>query len=683
MKKGNAARQNIENKPLSKKRMWLFRTIAILLPFLVLLLLEIGLRIFHYGYNMDLFVEYPGRKEFLVLNPSASKKYFVNQMLAPSGNREVFKKIKDKNTTRIFVLGESTTIGYPYFHNGSFTRWLQYRLINNFPDRNFEIINLSLTAVNSYTVLDFAQQIINYEPDAVLIYTGHNEYYGALGVASTNNISSNPKLIKLLLQLRKLRITQLFTSIYQKMARSSSGGQKNGNQTLMQRMVKDQQISFESDLYNKGVQQFSENIDGVLKLFNKHHIPVLISNLVSNEDFKPFISESIDSLRFPGFTNEYELGMSFFWDNDFINAKSHLANADKIYRGHALCNFYLGKLAYLNRDFKAAKGYFDIARDLDGLRFRAPAVFNEIISQLCKKYQYAYLVDTRSAFDSCANNHIVGDDLMLEHVHPNLRGYAVMSDVFYRVMEKAGLISENTDAEMSISKLMEYMPITPVDSLAGVYKIAKLKSSWPFNEPVGPNNFSVSTIEERLAHEMEDNQIHWPDAMDSLYNYYMSVKNISGARTVLESIVLEHPEEPSVYDRAGMICGEMNDLPAAAIYFHRSFSFVPSVEKAKYLFVIYFKLDRPEEAMRYLDYSIQNSGMSTNLQPIKYFAGEIIQLKKQFAIDTASENIPVKIAEKYFRMGNKDLAISYLEKALVKNRNNKEALVLLSEIKTN
>jgi Tfp pilus assembly protein PilF len=39
--------------------------------------------------------------------------------MAPTGNSEPFKKIKDENTCRIFVLGESTTIGYPYFHNGS------------------------------------------------------------------------------------------------------------------------------------------------------------------------------------------------------------------------------------------------------------------------------------------------------------------------------------------------------------------------------------------------------------------------------------------------------------------------------------------------------------------------------------------------------------------------------------
>ena len=172
--------------------MLLFKTVAVLLPFLILFLLEMGLRIFHYGYDLSLFREYPGDNRFMVLNPDASKKYFTDPVMAPSGNSEPFKKVKDENTCRIFVLGESTTIGYPYFHNGSFHRWLQYRLMKTYPGRHFEIVNLSMTAVNSYTVLGFAKELVDYEPDAILIYSGQNEYYGALGVGSQSDIRQRP-----------------------------------------------------------------------------------------------------------------------------------------------------------------------------------------------------------------------------------------------------------------------------------------------------------------------------------------------------------------------------------------------------------------------------------------------------------------------------------------------------------
>src|ERR1700752_3399279 len=180
---------------MDKRKLWLFRVIAMLLPFVLLFLLEVALRIFHYGYDTSLFIEYPGNKDYWVMNPDASKKYFTDQLNATTGNREPFRKEKEANTLRIFVLGESTTIGYPYFHNGSFHRWLLYRLMAGYPDKKIEMVNVSLTAVNSFTGLGFSKEVVRYQPDAVLIYTGHNEYYGALGVGSTNRIGGNPRLV--------------------------------------------------------------------------------------------------------------------------------------------------------------------------------------------------------------------------------------------------------------------------------------------------------------------------------------------------------------------------------------------------------------------------------------------------------------------------------------------------------
>ncbi|HLA57257.1 MAG TPA: hypothetical protein VK622_00775, partial [Puia sp.] len=202
MNKSNVYQVNEKGGNNSRKKRIIFKTVAILLPFLVLFLLEISLRVFHYGNDLELFIEARNHPDYLVLNPAASKRYFINESFAPTGNSELFKKDKDDSTLRIFVLGESTTIGYPFFHNGSFHRWLQYRLMRSFPDRQFEIINLSLTAVNSYTVLGFAKELVRYKPDAVLIYTGHNEFYGTLGVGSSSRIGNSTHINRLMLFLR-------------------------------------------------------------------------------------------------------------------------------------------------------------------------------------------------------------------------------------------------------------------------------------------------------------------------------------------------------------------------------------------------------------------------------------------------------------------------------------------------
>lgn len=647
----------------SGRRIVSFKAVAILLPFLALLLLENSLRLFHYGHELGLFMEYSGDKRFLVLNPDASKRYFSDPSLAPTGNNELFKKVKDKNTCRIFVLGESTTIGYPYFHNGSFHRWLQYRLMRTFPDRNFEIINLSLTAVNSYTVLGFSKELVNYQPDAILIYCGQNEYYGAMGVGSANNFSRSRAIVDLILHLRGLRLTQLLSALYQKVARIFGNGKATAGETLMQRMAGDQQIAFGSKLYYEGIDQFRSNMDEVLALFNKYHIPVFLSNLVSNEKgLKPFVSVGPDTLRFQGFYKNFDLGLKAMKSNELSSAYGYFIDANRDYREHALCNYYLGQLSYEQGDYRRAEVFFSKARDLDGLRFRAPGQLNEIIDGLCNKYPNTHLVDTKAAFESHSDHGIIGDELILEHVHPNLKGYAIMADAFYRALKKGGIISAGSIREPEPQQLEEEMPITAVDSLAGAYRIARLKMSWPFREGGHVDSFRIGSGEEKLAYDLAFRHALWMETMETLYNLYISENNLEAAKKVMEAKVLERPTEPAYYERAANVYGRLNDYEHAAFYFRRAFDLAPSFEQARVLFVLYIDLDKPAYAMPYINFAAANSS-DPRLNNIKKRLNEVINLEQQLARDTLDIPLLKRITDCYRDMGNEAMAVRYREKA--------------------
>jgi tetratricopeptide (TPR) repeat protein len=670
------------SKGNSGKRRLVFKIIAISLPFVVLILIEISLRIFHYGDNLNLFIEDRNNSDYLVLNPAASRRYFLDPANAPSGNSEEFKKIKEKSTLRIFVLGESTTIGYPYFHNGSFHRWLQYRLMHEFPDQQFEIINLSLTAVNSYTVLGFAKELVKYQPDAVLIYSGHNEYYGTLGVGSTSRVGNNSRIIRTMLMLRKFRLVQLLTSLYEKIKNSPDPKGENNRQTLMQRMVADQQIPFGSNEYRKGIEQFVSNMNETLELFNSLQIPVFVSNLVSNEvDIKPFVSIPPDSAHLPGFSKNFEFGVVAFKKGEWEEAARFFNAADQIYNGHALCNYYLGKLAWNQGNYSNAKEYFIRAKDLDGLRFRAPTQINEEIEKLCSKYKYAHFVDTKTAFDSSSLNHIIGNGLLLEHVHPNLKGYAIISNAFYESLKSENIIPASKGNEMVFIELIRTMPITTMDSLLGIYRVSKLKHSWPFNEVLSSDSFKVSSEEEKLAYAVVNENMKWPEATDELYHYYLDRKDYLKAKTVMESLVLEHPTEPYYYDKAANLYGKAGYYDDAAFYFRRAFAISPSFEYARTLFVIYLKIDKPGEAMPYLNYAIQNNTSNMNLLPVRKYTGEIIDLQKGITGDSSNLDILNLIASKYLTMGNKEGASIYVAKVLKVDPKNKGALAILEQIK--
>ena len=668
---------------LSKRKIGLFKGISILLvPLTILFLFEMGLRIFNYGDNLDLFITDKGNSNYLVFNPDASKRYFTDNNFATIGNLEPFKKKKDNNTIRIFVLGESTTIGYPYFHNGSFHRWLQYRLMHTFPDKNFEIINLSLTAVNSYTVLGFAKEVVNYEPDAVLIYTGHNEFYGALGAASTQYISSNRFIVNLILDLRELKLAQLIINVYESLTSFHNDDKAEHSETRMQLMAAKQEIPYRSALYKKGVTQFETNMDAVLSLFNEHHIPVFLSNLVSNEkDLKPFISiEPNDSLA-SAFKKDYLTGLKALNNNDFSGAYQYLSQAEKQYNNSAFCNYYLGKVCFSRGDFEQARQYFLKAQDLDGLRFRAPEEFNTIITKLCLRYPNTHLVDTKGAFESYADHRIIGNELILDHVHPDLKGYAIMSDAFYNELRKTKVLPVgDLDNEMSFTQLLQRMPVSRTDSIAGMDRIFNLKSHWPYNDPKAKDSIKADNAEQTFAYDLVFNKANWSVTMNSLYIYYVGYHRYKEAKDVVENLILEDPGNDDLYEKAAALDGALKDDKSALYNFKKSFALSPSFEKARYILVLYLKYDQPENAIPYIDYGISNNTSGLNLNGLKTYTENVIQLKKSYLADSTNVEILNQIAGTYLSMNNQDGAEKYIKKASKINPENVDTKLLISKM---
>ncbi|SEI37921.1 Tetratricopeptide repeat-containing protein [Dyadobacter sp. SG02] len=667
---------------MSGKRIWLFRLISIALPLLLIVLLECSLRFFHYGYDLSLFIEYPQNKNYLFLNPDASKRYFINQKNATTGNVEPFLKVKAPGTRRIFVLGESTTIGYPYFHNGSFHRWLQYRLTHTFPDQHFEVVNLALTAVNSYTVLGFARELVDYQPDAVLIYTGHNEYYGAMGVGSTERFGGSPALVNVVLRLRSLKILQFATDLYQKVVALAASHQTENDGTRMQRMVAEQQIPYRSELYKRGVAQFRANMGEVLDIFAAHHVPVFVSNLVSNEaDLKPFVSFPVDSKRFPGFSRDYQKALDFLQKTDSAQAYRYFKKAAENYQEHALCNYYLGQLESARGQAEAARKYFSKARDLDGLRFRAPEEFNEIIRQLASTHSNTHLVDAKQVFEAASPNGIIGKELILEHVHPDLKGYALLSDAFYEVLKKAKFINPVPGVEMSFTRLRKEMPVPAIDSLAGVYKVANLKNSWPFNTALDRDSLKTETFEERVAFDLAYRRISWENAMDQAYNHYVEGQNYREAREIVEALILEQPADAALYSKSAMLSGQLGDERSALFSFQKAFSIAPSFESARYLFVLFLKMDEPEKAIPYLDYAISNNTSGMNLTPVRALVQEVVSLRSRLPVDSSNISVLGRIASAYYRMDNRDGALRYARKVLALNAQDKDALQLVNVLR--
>jgi lysophospholipase L1-like esterase len=612
-----------------------------LLPFALLLLLEGLLRVVGYGQDYALFVDAPDHPGYRMMSPNVSEKYFATPENATLGNQELFLADKDSSTFRIFVLGASTGLGYPYLHNGSFHRWLHYRLMHAVPEVNFEIINLSLTAVTTYTLLDFGQQLVDYEPDAVLVYAGHNEYYGTLGVGSTSRLGNNPTLVRAMIGLRDFRLVQLIGNAVNGLRRSLAGA-PDLRTNLMQRLAAEQAIPLGSDLYERGVTQYEINLNDLLEVLDRRQVPVLLSNLVSNEkDLPPFVSD-----RTAG-------------------------------EASAAAQFEQGQRAYAQKKFAEAKTHFVQAKERDQLRFRAPEAMNAVVQRLADRYANVTLVDAQEVFAAHSPHGIFGQETLLEHVHPNLYGYALLSEAFYQALRRTGLVEVPEQSALSLEALQRQMPITAVDSLRGAYETMILKEGWPFNEPMPPIEEGEKTVEEALAGRLVVQQITWDEAMQQLLRHYVQTEQRTEAMRVAEALVLEHSQDARVYQQAGTLAQQAQAEGKGLLYLKRAFALSPTLEVAQTLFVALLKRDQPEAALPYLDYAVQTHGKFAELRS---FAQNIVRLKQIYAQDTNQHELALRVAAAYLRFANATAARPYVNQALAADPTNPTARELRAKI---
>ncbi len=421
-------RANLRGNGLPPWKKRLFTVFTVLFTAVFFISLELALRLFHYGSEYDL-VPITSRlgKQYYSINPTIARRYFDPQQYSlPEIDADDFEIVKSPRTCRVFVLGESTPAGFPYQYNATPSYILRRLLERALPEKNFEIINVSLTATNSYTVLEFIDELMHYKPDAFIIYSGQNEFYGALGVGSTISLGKERWLIRTYQQLWNFKIFVLLHDALMGVSNWISGA-KTGRLTgtMMNQMAKDRAIPFHSDLYNKARDAYEQNLRASAEIAGENNIPVLVSTLVTNErslaPFESMHSESLDKVQKSELSSLLQGGDKLLEARDYVGAAAAYRKMISTDSSWAMAYYRLGKCYDGMEKFDSARTAYDKACDLDGLRFRASSEYNEIIRRLAKMPN-VIIADVDSSFRANSANGIIGKELLWEHVHPNLHG---------------------------------------------------------------------------------------------------------------------------------------------------------------------------------------------------------------------------------------------------------------------
>ncbi len=541
----------------------------IVIPVFFFVLLEIGLRVFGYGHSYRQWVS--PIKGMYVLNTQIAHKYFYGMKEVPSSNVDLFDIVKKPNAFRVFVLGGSAAAGYPFLPDGSFSRYLQERLSLEYPNSKIEVVNCAMTAINSYTLRDFMPGILKEKPDLILIYAGNNEYYGALGVGSMESFGTSRTLVNLVIYLEQFRTFQLLRSVIRKIA-AVFGTKHAETGTLMARMARDQYIPFGSKVYREGLAQFKENLTDILKMAKKDNVPVILGTLACNlKDQYPFVSVNVKGLP-PA-------------DSVFVRAQAALAG----------------------KEYEKADSLFRYAKDLDALRFRAPTALNDEIFQLGREFG-DHVVNFDSAFDALSPDHIVGDNLMTDHLHPTLHGYEIMGRLFYDEMEKTSLLPRTGPVDLTNrqqdSITVADFPFAHIDSVIGEYRIKVLKDDWPYikaaemvpiSELLRPSDYIDS-----LAYQLVEGGTDWVTVHKKAAEYYAVKDEYEPFMRVMNVLIGQYPYSLDYYDYTANVLLHARLFSDAYIYLRKRVAIESSAFAEKWMGNIDLWNNRPAAAKQHL-----------------------------------------------------------------------------------
>jgi lysophospholipase L1-like esterase/Flp pilus assembly protein TadD len=661
-----------KEEQLSSGKLWAFRIALLLFPLLAFLLLELFLRAIDYGGNLDLVVKKEiGGKQYYAINRAVGKRYFAGSgFVSPEPASDIFEVNKSDTTIRIFCLGESTMAGFPYSMNATAPSLLRERLRDLFPHSKIEVVNLGLSAITSYIVLDFVRELVSYKPDLFVVYLGHNEFYGVYGAGSSIRIPGGHWLTSLTIRLLKSKTYLLLRSVLASVRRAISDNTGRQGFSLMGVMVQEQYIPYGSDLYRAAIKAYRDNLESIISVAQSHRVPILFSELVSNvKDHPPFHSVFSDGTP-PEVRAKWQslkaIADTLFASQRHSEARDLYQQCTSLDSLNASGFYDLGLAEYALGRFDHARTLLKRAKDLDALRFRASEEFKQVLKEVCAA-KGVPLAPVDSAFEANSPHGITGQNLMLEHLHPNLKGYSLMARVFAQTIAGCQLLGTIDSLTPTKIKDDEYYlsssGVTVFDETAGRITIDLLTHKWPFVVADSGYRFKPRDNVEHIAYRYIEEDLPWSTARYELADYFFQNKQYELARRECYAVAKAYPflYQPLVkaadYHRL-----EGNRDSARATYL-RSIRTEDNPYARSKLAIMLLEENQPDQAVLQL-----NAGLKVAARPGMSLGREA----------TAADHYLLGVA--YAKLGKLDLAREQLNQSLSINPRFQNARKLLEQI---
>ena len=422
--------------PVSLRKRVLFRVGAVLVGLLPLIVFEVFLVAIGWQPSGGVADPYVGFSEIrpLFVENLARTKFEIAPNRAPLFQPDFFSVRKGDNEFRIFCIGGSTVQGRPFSIETAFPKWLELSLQSTDPSRDWKVVNCGGVSYASYRLAPIVDEILEYEPDLIVLYTGHNEFLEDREYAPVHQTA--PWVARTHDRLSAIRsysfLRQQFTS----------GKSLNSNADLMP-VDAEARLDYrgglkkyeQDDAWRQGVvAHFQHNLQRMISAAQSQNVPIILMNPVCNlKDVVPF--KSVSDLGLP------EIGLPELPVSDRImKLKSLLAANGR----NAELHFQLGQAYLLAGETESAKTHLIKAKEEDICPLRATEPIYDAIATV-QQNATVPLVDVRAFFEAKAPNRLPGSESLVDHVHPTIHGHQQIAGLLVAEMQRQALVAGTTD----------------------------------------------------------------------------------------------------------------------------------------------------------------------------------------------------------------------------------------------
>jgi tetratricopeptide (TPR) repeat protein len=433
------------------------------------------------GYASDPYLGFSSTSRLFVddgaggLETSDAKITLFNQQSFPADASGAF---------RIFCVGGSTTFGRPYDDTTSFCGWLRELLPVADPTRKWDVVNAGGVSYASYRVALVMEELIDYDPDLFIVYTGHNEF---LEKRSYPEIIAMPRMVRGVGGIAsKTRIWTAMSGVLTRDPGSRSTPESSPDlleeevTTLLDGAVGPSAYTRDDGLAEKVLQHYRFNLARMVDIAASAGAATVFVTPASNlQDSRPFKSEhrtGLTASETERFNAAVDAARQLRANGAMEGAIEKIFEAAAIDSRPAQLAFLQGRLLLESGRLEEARSAFERARDEDVCPLRALGPMAGIVREVAAAAG-SPLVDFEVLADGWAADSIPGQDLFFDHVHPRIDVHRRLAVEIIEAMARAGFASLspdwNNDAVAAVAQRVE-ASLDPLTHALALMKLSKV-----------------------------------------------------------------------------------------------------------------------------------------------------------------------------------------------------------------